>query len=115
MELMMQMRLVTLVLTAILTYGLFGCAGGSEPSEAQMKDAMLEAMNHPPGVKNSDPIKITFFKKGACDNPTPQGYDCTFSVTVASANIGASMYNNIPKGVFYKDKDSGQWLMRPPF
>jgi len=34
---------------------------------------------------------------------------------VASANIGASMYNNIPKGWFYKDKDSGKWMMRPPF
>jgi len=25
------------------------------------------------------------------------------------------MYNNVPKGVFYKDKDSGKWMMRPPF
>jgi hypothetical protein len=98
-------------------FGLCACgaAGGGEPSEAQMKDAMLYAMNHPPGITNSEPIKITFFKKEACDNPTPQGYNCTFEVTVASANIGASMYNNVPKAWFYKDKDSGNWAMRPPF
>jgi hypothetical protein len=35
-------------------------------------------------------------------------------VQVASANLGASMYNNIPGAVFYKD-DSGKWQMRPPF
>jgi hypothetical protein len=105
-----------LALSAILAVGLAGCGGGgSEPSEAQMKDAMLEAMNHPPGVAVGDPIKITFFKKEACDNPTPQGYNCTFTVTVASANIGASMYNNIRAGVFHVDKDSGKWMMRPPF
>src|SRR5580700_9902356 len=112
---MMRLRFGYFVLTATLTFGLVGCFDGSEPSEAEMKDAMLDAMNHPPGIKVSDPVKITFFKKGACDNPTPQGYDCTFTVTVASANIGASMYNNIPKGVFYKDKESGKWMMRPPF
>ena len=103
-------------LTAVLTFVLGGCIfGGSEPSEAQMKDAMLDAMNHPPGETVSAPVTITFFKKGACDNPTPQGYSCTFTVKVASANIGASMYNNIPTGVFYKDKESGKWMMRPPF
>jgi hypothetical protein len=32
---------------------------------------------------------------------------------VASANIGAGMYNNIPFGVFYQE--SGNWKMRPPF
>jgi hypothetical protein len=36
-------------------------------------------------------------------------------VKVTSANIGASMYNNIPFGEFYKDKESGKWKMRPPF
>ena len=111
----MALRLGCFSLAAVLALALAGCGGGSEPSEAQMKDAMLDAMNHPPGVTVSDPVKITFFKKGACDNPTPQGFDCTFTVTVASANIGASMYNNIPKGVFHKDKDSGKWMMRPPF
>ena len=67
------------------------------------------------GVTNVEPIKITFFKKEACDNPTPQGYRCTFTVMVASANTAAGMYNNISMGEFYKDKDSGKWAMRPPF
>jgi hypothetical protein len=109
----MRLRLKHVFLCAI-ALGLAGCVfSGSEPSEGEMKDAMLEAMNHPPGITVSDPIKITFFKKQACDNPTKQGYNCTFNVTVASANIGASMYNNISAGVFYKD--SGKWMMRPPF
>jgi hypothetical protein len=100
-----------------LVLGLAGCggAGAEEPSEAQMKEAMLYAMNHPPGMTNSDPISIKFFKKEACDKPTPQGYNCTFDVQVASANIGASMYNNIPGAFFYFDKTSGKWAMRPPF
>jgi hypothetical protein len=64
---------------------------------------------------NSDPITIKFFKKEACDKPpTAQGFHCTFDVQVASRNIGASMYNNIRSGDFYKD-DSGKWAMRPPF
>jgi hypothetical protein len=107
-----------LVCAAAISSGLAGCGGmggGSEPSESEMKDAMLFAMNHPPGVTVSDPVTIKFFKKEACDKPTPQGYNCTFDVQVASANIGASMYNNIPGAVFYKDKDSGKWAMRPPF
>ncbi len=31
--------------------------------------------------------------------------------------MGASMYNNISFGDFYKDKDkdTGKWAMRPPF
>jgi hypothetical protein len=108
------MRLRCLLPAAVLAFTLAGCGGsGSEPSEAEMKDAMLEAMNHPPGEKVSDPVKITFFQKGACDKPTPQGFNCTFTAKVASANIGASMWNNIPAGVFYKD--SGKWGMRPPF
>jgi hypothetical protein len=103
-------------LSTVLAFGLVGCGGaGSEPSEAQMKNAMEHAMNHPPGETVVDPVKITFFKKEACDNPTPQGYKCTFTVKVESRNIGASMYNNIPFGEFYKDKDSGEWMMRPPF
>lgn len=100
----------------VLTLGFAGCGGaGSEPSEAEMKEAMEYAMNHPPGETVSDPIKIVFFKKEACDNPTPQGFRCTFEVKVASRNIGASMYNNIPFAVFYKDKETGKWAMRPPF
>lgn len=103
-------------LGTILALGLAGCGGaGSEPTEAQMKEAMDYAMNHPPGEKVGDPIKIVFFKKEACDAPTPQGFRCTFDVKVESRNIGASMYNNIPFGVFYKDKESGKWMMRPPF
>ncbi len=100
----------------LLSLGLLGCgaATGGEPSESQMKDAMLEAMNHPPGITVSDPVTIKFFKKEACDKPTPQGYHCTFEVQVASANIGASMFNNIPAADFYQDKD-GKWGMRPPF
>src|SRR5271168_3545594 len=88
----MYLRIGIFLLTSAWALGLAGCGGGSEPSEAQMKDAMLEAMNHPPGEKVSDPVTITFFKKEACDNPTPQGFDCTFTVKVASRNIGASMY-----------------------
>jgi hypothetical protein len=70
------------VLGTVLTMGLVGCGGaGSEPSETEMRDAMLNAMNHPPGETVSDPIEI----------------------------------NNIPLGEFYKDKESGKWMMRPPF
>jgi len=32
------------------------------------------------------------------NKPTPRGYQCAFDVQVASANIGASKYNNIPRG-----------------
>ena len=80
-----------------------------------MKEAMLYAMNHPPGEPAGDPISIKFFKKEACDAPTPQGFHCTFDVQVMSSNIGASMYNNIPGAVFYVDKSTGKWAMRPPF
>jgi hypothetical protein len=105
-----------MTLGTVLPFGLAGCGGaGSEPSEAQMKDAMDYAMNHPPGETVSDPVKIVFFKKEACDTPTPQGFRCTFDVKVASRNIGASMYNNVPFAFFYKDKESGKWAMCPPF
>jgi hypothetical protein len=112
------LSLALLALAALTTsLALTGCGmgGSSEPSESQMKDAMLDAMNHPPGETVSDPVTITFFKKEACDPPTAQGFKCTFEVKVASKNLGASMYNNIPFGEFYKDKDSGKWAMRPPF
>lgn len=105
-----------IALGAVLVLSIAGCGGaGSEPSESEMKSAMEDAMNHPPGVRVSEPVKITFFKKEACDNPTPQGFRCTFDVQVTSRNIGASMYNNISFGEFYKDKSSGKWAMRPPF
>jgi hypothetical protein len=111
------MRLQHFVLGTALAFGMSGCgsAAGQEPSEAQMKEAALYAINHPPGITNSEPITIKFFKKEACDNPTPKGYSCSFDWQVASANIGASMYNNISNAFFYKDKDSGKWAMRPPF
>ena len=105
-----------IALGSLLALSIAGCGGaGSEPSESEMKSAMEDAMNHPPGVRVSEPVKITFFKKEACDNPTPQGFRCTFDVQVTSRNIGASMYNNISFGEFYKDKSSGKWAMRPPF
>jgi|SRR5580704_4269135 hypothetical protein len=112
----MCLRFNYLALITIAAFGLTGCVGGgSEPSEAEMKDAMLFMMNHPPGMTNAAPITIKFFKKEACDKPNEQGFHCTFEVTVASSNIGASMYNNIMMGDFYKDKETGKWAMRPPF
>ncbi len=105
---------------AILAAGLAGCGGGGfggsgEPGEADMKEAMLYHMNHPDdGSTIAAPITIKFFKKEACDKPTPQGYNCTFQVQVASANLAAGFYNDIPGAVFYKDS-KGKWQMRPPF
>src|SRR5579862_3702787 len=109
------MRTRTTSLGVGIALVLSACSGGAahEPSEGDMKDAMLYAMNHPPGVTVSDPVTIKFFKKEACDPPTAQGFRCTFDVQVASANIGASMYNNVPFAFFYKE--SGKWNMRPPF
>jgi hypothetical protein len=112
----MDMRTGFFVLGSALAFVLVGCsATAAEPSEAQMKEAALYAINHPPGITNSEPITIKFFKKEACENPTPKGYNCGFDWQVASANIGASMYNNISNAFFYLDKDSGKWAMRPPF
>ena len=111
----MKLHLGHLALITALASGLIGC-GSSEPSESQMKDAMNDFLNHPPGVTiPGDPIKIATFKKEACDKPTPQGYNCTFVMTVSSANAFAQMFNNLPAANFYKDKDSGKWMMRPPF
>jgi hypothetical protein len=111
----MQLRQLTLF--GALTGAILTCsvAMADEPTEAQMKEAALYAINHPPGMTNSDPITIKFFKKEACDTPTPRGYNCGFDWQVASANIGASMYNNISNAFFYFDKASGKWAMRPPF
>jgi hypothetical protein len=111
----MEIKLLLSAVTLLFGLAACGAAGAEEPTEVQMKEAMLYAMNHPPGEAAGDPITIAFFKKEACDNPTPQGYKCTFDVKVASANIGASMYNNVPFAFFYKDKSSGKWAMRPPF
>jgi hypothetical protein len=102
---------------AAAVIGLCGCGGasGQEPTEAQMKEAMLYVMNHPPGTTQPDAaITMKFFKKQACDKPTPQGFNCTFNVEVASTDIGLGWYNNLQAGVFYKD-DKGKWQMRPPF
>ena len=68
------MHLERYVLLGAITMGVCACGGaaGQEPSEAQMKDAGLYAINHPPGMTNSDPISIKFFKKEACDKPTPK-------------------------------------------
>jgi hypothetical protein len=103
----------TILAVAALAITACSAAVAEEPSEAQMKDAMLYKMNHPAGITNSEPITIKFFKKEGCDAPTPRGTNCFFSVQVASSNIGASMYNNIPSAVFYKE--GGKWAMRPPF
>jgi hypothetical protein len=103
-----------IVAVAAATLFLAGCsASAEEPSESQMKEALLYEMNHPDGSANAAPITINFFKKQGCDAPTPRGINCFFSVQVASSNLGASMYNNIPSAVFYKE--GGKWAMRPPF
>jgi hypothetical protein len=99
-----------------MAFGLSGFGGaGAEPSEAEMKDAMLNQMNHPPGETVPDPIKIVFFKKEACDAPTPQGFRCTFDVKVASRNIGCLHAQQQFVRVFLKEKETGEWAMRPPF
>ena len=105
---------VTIVSLTATVYGCGG-AGSKEPSESEMREAALYAINHPPGMTNSDPITIKFFKKEGCDNPTPRGFECHFDWQGGSANLGASFYNSISSSVFYKDKNSGKWVMRPPF
>ena len=35
--------------------GACGSAAGGEPSESQMREAALYAINHPPGIANADP------------------------------------------------------------
>ncbi len=112
----MRLRWESFALVTAVALALAGCTGGGgEPSEAEMKDAMLFEMNHPPGIANSDPITITSFKKEACNKPNEQGFHCTFEVMVASANIGAGMYNNVMMADFYMDKSTSKWTMRPPF
>jgi hypothetical protein len=108
------MRWGSFAIAVVFVAGLAGCFGNGEPSESQMKDALDNVINHPPGVTGpGDPVKIVSFKKGACDKPTGQGVSCTFAVTVTSNNPFAQMYNNVSAGVFYKD--SGKWMMRSPF
>ncbi len=104
---------VTAILGMALAMSLTSCTG-SEPSEGDMKDAMLQEMNRPEGNTPVIPISIQSFKKEACNKPNEQGYHCTFEALVQSTNIGASMYNNVRAGDFYKDS-AGKWAMRPPF
>jgi hypothetical protein len=113
----MRLRLRNISLSTALAVGICACGAaiGAEPTEAQMKEAALYAMNHPPGETVPAPITIAFFKKEACDNPSPLGYNCLFDIKVASTNIGASVYNNMPGAWFYQDKESGKWAMRLPF
>ena len=112
----MRLRVGNLVLGAVLAVGLAGCGGGSEPSEQQMKDAMLYWCNHnPDGSTVAEGVKAKFFMKEACDDPTKQGYKCTFTIEVISTNQMAGMYLNLTFATFYKDKDSGDWRIRPPF
>jgi hypothetical protein len=110
----MRLHLGHLALVSVLATTFIGC-NGSEPSESQMKSAMDDFLNHPPDQKVSDPVKIASFRKEACDNPTPQGYHCTFTMAVTSANPFAQMFNNLPGANFYMNKDTGKWTMRPPF
>jgi hypothetical protein len=112
----MRSRVELVVLASALMSGVCGCgsASGQEPSEAEMREAALYMMNHPPGVQNVDPVRIKFFKKEACNQPTGQGYYCTYDLQVESANMMAGMYSNVPGANFYKD-DKGKWQMRPPF
>jgi hypothetical protein len=110
----MRLRVVHFALVPVLAFGLTGC-GGSEPSEAQMKDAMNDFLNHPPDTTVTDPVTITSFTKGACEKPTGLGYKCTFSMGVTSANPLAQMFTSLPSGTFYKDTNSGKWMMRAPF
>ena len=65
------MHLDRYVLLGAMTMGICACGGaaGQEPSEAQMKEAALYAINHPPGMTNSDPISIKFF---ACTSQLPR-------------------------------------------
>ena len=108
------LRGITLAAAAALTLAGCSAAAAAEPSESQMKEAMLYSMNHPDdGTVNAAPIAIKFFKKEGCDAPTPRGYNCFFHVVVTSTNIGASFYNDIPSAVFYQE--SGKWAMRSPF
>src|ERR1700722_16408834 len=104
-----------IVTVAAATLIFVACAASAlKTSESQMKEALLNEKNHPEGTtKPAAPVTIKFFKKQGCDAPTPRGINCFFSVEVASSNIGASMYNNIPSAVFYKE--GGKWAMRPPF
>src|ERR1700687_6001200 len=103
------MRLRHLALGSALAFALCGCgsAAGRKPTEAEMKTAMLYEMNHPPGTTITEPVSIKFFKKEACDKPTGQGYNCTFSVQVESTNTMAGFSATLPVTISNK-KNKGK-------
>lgn len=117
----MGLRLRKFAVTGVLVcvgsaIGFAGCGGNSEPSESQMRDAFLYWCNHnADGSQVPEKVTAKLFKKEACDNPTKQGFHCTFDVEVMSTNQLAGMYNNLTAADFYKDKQSGEWRIRPPF
>jgi hypothetical protein len=108
-------NLYGITLSAAAVMMLAACsASAEEPSESQMKEAMLRQLNEPVGdTKNAAPITIKNFKKQGCDAPTPRGVNCFFQMTVVSTNAMAQMYNNVPSTVFHKD--GGKWEAYPPF
>lgn len=107
------LRSVALAAAAAMT--LIACsAAAGEPSESEMKEAMLKQLNEPVGdTKNAAPIAIKHFKKQGCDAPTPRGYNCFFQMQVDSTNAMAQMFNNLPSSVFHKE--GGKWAAYPPF
>ena len=74
----MRTMLKTSALALVLAFGLAGCAGGSEPSEGQMKDAVQYYIDHDLGANgnegNNTDAKIAEFKKGKCAKPDVQPY-----------------------------------------
>ena len=87
----MRSSLGHFALGTVLVYGLTGCGGGRVRAVRSRNERCHHArrtMNHPPGIANVAEIKITFFKKEACNKPNEQGFHCTFDVMVASTNIG---------------------------
>ena len=92
-----MIRAQTIVLSAslltLVACGSAGAGGGAsgEPSEAQMKEAMLYAMNHPPGIQNSEPITIRFFKKEPATIRRQWATTAGSMSRCSLRNIGASM------------------------
>ncbi len=72
-----NLELGILALGPMLAFGMAGCGegSGSEPSEAQMKEAMEYAMNHPPGETVSDPWRSSFSKKKLATSPRRKDSD----------------------------------------
>jgi hypothetical protein len=105
---------IALLASALMILAACSSASAEEPSESQMKDAMLRQLNEPVGdTKNAAPITIKSFKKQGCDAPTPRGINCFFQMQVVSNNAMAQMFNNVPSTVFHKE--GGKWEAYPPF